>query len=147
MAARLGKMEKFILLNLTSSFLQGNKGHGIDSSHSYAVGITDRSQLVYSLHCIMSGDLEKNFRSNVKGAMDAKEYSRLQSTISRAANRLIEKGFLVRMPARSDVSARRRLSYAITPDGAEQCGRLLDDLRKTTGRRKATRRDVRDHLF
>lgn len=83
---RLGRIEKFILLDLLS--------FGRRAGYS----AKDRSQCVYTLFSMLTGSFESNYKSNVKFRMNVDDYQYVQQAVTRAAQSLQKAGYITIEP-------------------------------------------------
>jgi hypothetical protein len=140
MSQRLGKIEKFIMLNIFSLETEGHEGHFVENGERIRrLGGKDRSQILYSLYCIKNERIEMNFKSNIKKALPPAEYRKYQALITRSSMLLEEKGYLGRGRPHTQFP-KRKLRFYLTEEGRRWCQSVMKG-------RSPTRSELKDLLF
>jgi len=119
MSKRLGKIEKVILLDLLATERPDYRSQ------------KDRSQILYSVYCILNGRYESNFKQNVKKALDLREYRSLQVSITRSTKALEKAGYILRLDKairknpHHPPMLQRKLSFQLTDSGRARAKQLV----------------------
>ena len=82
---RFGRIDKAILLDLCSIRRRGNR-----------LTFKDRSQIIYNIYVMKSGNFESPFRDIIKNNIDNKKYNSLQVSVTRSLSKLERKGLVER---------------------------------------------------
>ena len=130
---RLGKIDKFILMNLFVHYRDKNRKLGLSN---------DRSQIVYALYCVRAGYDEATYASNVYEKLGNKRlYNSLQVSVTRSAKKLMALGDLDETLTQQRIkSSHRRLAFRLTITG-------LDVANNLSNGKRFTRMGLRNWLF
>jgi len=96
-----------------------------------AGGHKDRSQIIYTLFCVIHEKYESNYRLSVRKSLSRREYNSLQVSVTRSTMTLEKAGYLFRcastfsLNSRHTSTLRRKFAFGLTALGRERAKELV----------------------